>query len=107
MNEQEGFKRLEHECFHWIVIKERKNRDRDKHVLEVISSFRKFAKEICMDNYIMAIDKLLTYYFRPLEFDILEDKVLQLEEQVLSLQDQLNKEQVTELKESEDIKTTF
>jgi hypothetical protein len=71
--------------FHWLVIRERKDKERDAEVERIHETFKVFAKEYAMDNYTMALDKLMNAYMRPLEFDMLQDQIqaLQLEVQEL------------------------
>jgi len=96
MMQEEERKILEKQTFHWLVIKEKKNKARDEFVLETIANFKAGAKEFAMDNYIMFIDKLMTAYLRPIEFNILEDRIDVLEMQLLELKKPIEKEPVKE-----------
>ena len=94
----DDMKILEKQTFHWLVIKEKKNKVRDEFVLDTIANFKAGAKEFAMDNYIMFIDKLMNAYLRPLEFNILEDRinVLELQVQELSKPVETKKEPIKE-----------
>jgi len=99
----QGLRELEKQTFHWLVIREKKNKDRDAQVKLIHATFKSFAKEFAMDNYTMALDKLLVAYMKPMEFDMLEDRINSLELRLTDLAD-LIETKSKETKETKELK---
>jgi hypothetical protein len=79
MIDMEDTEMLEKQTYHWLVIREKKNRASDKLTKETHDKFRRFAKEFSMDNYTLALDKLLDAFEKTLRFESIEDRLSALE----------------------------
>ena len=93
---------LERQACHLLVIKEKKNKDRDEHVLQVIKDFKALAKIYAMDNYIMMLDIFIQKFLnKDLPFDELFDQLQSVQLQVQELNDKVAELKTKEKKENQ------
>lgn len=64
--------------------------------------FREFARVECRDNYTVALEKLLEYYQSDAKFEILWDKIQELEQRVAVLQTRWDSAQVEKVVKKDD-----
>lgn len=95
-----NLKPLEKQTYNILVIREKKNPERDEYVKEVHERFKQFCNIKSMNNFTMGLAVLMDAYERPLEFDMLQDMILA---------NQLEIQQLKEKKEEpeEKVQSTF